>query len=110
MLGDLRVSILRPIKTMTQFSSLFEHQTSHAACFNARGLLYECVFDVLLFSSSYRPVGEPVSHHVITQPTFSSLLFFGSSYWPSCPPRYSNTTLLVHLRCPLNFFIVVSIY
>jgi hypothetical protein len=35
------------------FSSLFEHQTSHAACFNARGLLYECVFDALLFSSSY---------------------------------------------------------
>jgi hypothetical protein len=36
------------MKTMTQFSS-FEHQTSHAACFNARGLLYECVFDALLF-------------------------------------------------------------
>jgi hypothetical protein len=35
---------------MTQFSSLFEHQTSHVACFNARGLLYECVFYTLLFS------------------------------------------------------------
>jgi hypothetical protein len=53
MLGDLGVSTLCLIKTMTQFSSLFEHQTSHAVCFNAQGLLYECVFDALLFSSSY---------------------------------------------------------
>jgi hypothetical protein len=53
MLGDLGVSTLRSIKTLTQFSSLFEHRTIHAACFNARGLLYECVFDALLFSSSY---------------------------------------------------------
>jgi hypothetical protein len=44
---------------MTQFSFLFEHQTSHAACFNARGLLYECVFKALLFPSSYQPVGKP---------------------------------------------------
>jgi hypothetical protein len=53
-----------------------EHQTSHASYFNARGLLYECVFDALLFSSSYRPVGKPVSHHVVTRLTFSSLLFW----------------------------------
>jgi hypothetical protein len=72
MLGDLGVSTLRLIKTMTQFSSLFEHQTSHVVCFNARGLLYECIFDALLFSSSYRPVGKSVSHHVVTRPTFSS--------------------------------------
>jgi hypothetical protein len=26
-----------------------EHQTSHVVCFNARGLLYDCVFDALLF-------------------------------------------------------------
>jgi hypothetical protein len=73
MLGDLGVSTLR-IKTVTQFSSLFEHQTSHAVFFNARGLLYECVFDALLFSSSYRPVGKPVSHHVATRPTLSYFL------------------------------------
>jgi hypothetical protein len=54
----------------------FEHQTSHVVCFNTRGVLYECVFDTLLFSSSYRPVGKPVSHHVVTRPTFSSLFFF----------------------------------
>jgi hypothetical protein len=76
MLGDLGASALRSIKTMTQFSSLFEHQTSHVVCFNAQGLLYECVFDALLFSSLYRPVGKSVSHHVVTRPIFSSLLFW----------------------------------
>jgi hypothetical protein len=40
------------------------------------GLLYECVFDALLFSSSYRPVGKSVSHHVATRPVFFSLLFW----------------------------------
>jgi hypothetical protein len=48
MLEDLGVSTLRLIKTMTLFSYVFEHQTSHAACFNARGLLYQSVFDTLL--------------------------------------------------------------
>jgi hypothetical protein len=77
MLGDLGVSTLRLIKTMIPFFfSFLEHQTSHVVCFNARGLLYECVFDALLFSSSYRPVGKPVSHHVVTRPTFSLLLFW----------------------------------
>jgi hypothetical protein len=42
----------------------------------ARGLLYKSVFDALLISSSYRPVGKPVSRHVITPPTFSSFLFW----------------------------------
>jgi hypothetical protein len=72
MLGDLSASTLRSIKTMTQFFFFLEHQTSHAVCFNARGLLYECVFDALLFSLSYRPVTKPVSHHVIARPTFYS--------------------------------------
>jgi hypothetical protein len=89
MLGDLGVSTLRSIKTMTQFSSLFEHQTSHAVCFNARGLLYECVFDTLLFSSSYRPVGKPVSHHVVTRPTF----FFSSFFWIIIPAILPATML-----------------
>jgi hypothetical protein len=75
--GDLGVSTLRSIKTMTQFSSFFGHQTCHAAYFNARVLLYECAFDALLFSSSYRPVGKPVSHHVVTRLTsFSSSSYF----------------------------------
>jgi hypothetical protein len=55
----------------------------------------------LLFSSSYRPVGKPVSHHIVTRPTF--FFFFGSSYWPSCPSRCSDTTLWVHPWCPLIF-------
>jgi hypothetical protein len=54
------------------FSS--EHETSHVVCFNAQGLLYECVFDTLLFSSSYQPIEKPVSHHVINRSLFSLLL------------------------------------
>jgi hypothetical protein len=64
------------------FLLFLEHQTSHAAYFNARGLLYECVFDALLFSSSYRPVGKPVSHHIVTRPT----LFFVWTIIPAILP------------------------
>jgi hypothetical protein len=77
---------------MSQFSSIFEHQTSLAAFFNARELLYECVLDALLFSSSYRPVGKPVSHHVVTQPTFSSL----SLFWIIIPAILSAMMLEYH--------------
>jgi hypothetical protein len=87
MLGDLGVFALRSIKTMTQFSYLFEHQTSHAVYFNARGLLYEYVFDALLLSSSYRPVGKPVSHHIVTRPTF----FFSFLFWIVIPAILSAT-------------------
>jgi hypothetical protein len=87
MLGDLGVSTLRSIKTMTQFSSL-EHHTDHHARHNSRGLLYECVFDALLFSSSYRPVGKPVSDHVATRPTF-----FFSSFWIIIPAILPATML-----------------
>jgi hypothetical protein len=93
MLGDLGASTLRSIKTMTQFFLLFlEHQTSHAVCFNARGLLYECVFDALLFSSSYRSVGKPVSHHVFTRHTFSSLCFL--DHHTGHPACYDTRILL----------------
>jgi hypothetical protein len=79
MLGDLGVSTPRFDQDHDSVCILFlEHQTSHAVCFNARGLLYECVFDALLFSSSHRPVGKPISHHVVTRPTFFSSFFFGS--------------------------------
>jgi hypothetical protein len=74
------------------FSSYFEHQTSHATCFNARGLLYECVFDAILFSLLYRPVGKLVSHHVVTQPTFSSLLFL--DHHTGHPGRHDARILL----------------
>jgi hypothetical protein len=94
---------------MTWFSLFLEHQTSHAAYFNARGLLYESVSDALLFSLSYWHVGNPISHQVVTWPTFSSF-FYGSSYQPCFPPRYSDTTLWVCLGHPLNLFIIISIY
>jgi hypothetical protein len=109
MLGDLSVSTRRMIKTMTQFFFSFEHQTSHVVCFNGRGLLYECVFDALLFSSLFRPVGKPVSHHVDTPSTFSLLLFW--IIIPAILPAmmlgyYSMSASLM----PSKFFIVVSIY
>jgi hypothetical protein len=88
---------------MTQFFLFLEHQTSHAACFNARGLLYECVFDALLFSSSYRPVGKPISHHVVTRPTF----FFSSflDHHTGHPARHDARILLMSASSvPSEFF------
>jgi hypothetical protein len=61
------------------------------------------------FSSSYRPVGKPVSHHVVTRPTFSSLLF-----WIIIPAILPATMLGYYSMSvsltPSEFFIVVSIY
>jgi hypothetical protein len=93
MLGELGAPMLRSINTMTQFSPLFEHQTSHVACFNARGLLYECIFDTLLFFLVVPTCWETCfsSRHYSTFFFFSSS-FFGPSYRPSYPPRCSDTT------------------
>jgi hypothetical protein len=88
-LGDQSVSTLRSIKTMTQFSS-FEHQNSHVACFNAQGLLYECVFDASCFLHRTDLLGNPF---LITSLLDFILFFFGSSYWLSFLPRCSDTTL-----------------
>jgi hypothetical protein len=80
-----------------------EHQTSRAVCFNARGLLYECVFDALLFSSSYRPVEKPVSHHVATRPTFFSFSFLDRH--TSHPARYDAQILPMSASSmPSGFF------
>jgi hypothetical protein len=75
MLGDLGVSTLRSIKTMTQFSSLSGASNQPCCLLQCSGTTHECVFDALLFSSSYRPVGKPVSHHVVTRPAFFSSSF-----------------------------------
>jgi hypothetical protein len=91
MLGVPGVSTLYSIKTMTQFSSLFEHQTSHAACFNTQGLLYKCVVDTLLFSLSYQPIGKSVSHPIVTRPTFSSSFL---DHHTGYPARYDARILL----------------
>jgi hypothetical protein len=71
---------------------------SQATCFNAWGLLYESVFDALFISSSYRPVGKSVSHHVITRPTFSSLSFL--DHHTSHPTRHDAQILLY--ECALD--------
>jgi hypothetical protein len=103
MLGYLGVSTCRMIKTMTQFFFSFEHQTSHVVCFNARGLLYECVFEALLFSSSYRPVGKPFSHHVVTRPTFSFFSFLDDH--TGHPARHDARILLMSASSmPSEFF------
>jgi hypothetical protein len=59
MLGDLGVSTLHSIKIMTQFSSLLSIKTSHVACFNAWGLLYECVFEAPCFPRRTNLLGNP---------------------------------------------------
>jgi hypothetical protein len=86
MLGDLGVSSFHLIKTMIQFSSLSEHKTSHVVCFNARELL-ECIFDALLFFSSYLPVGKLFLITSLLNLLFSCLSFFGSSYRSSYPQQ-----------------------
>jgi hypothetical protein len=53
-----------------------EHQTSHAVCFNARGLLYECVFDALLFYHHIDLLGNPFLITLLLDPFSSSLLFW----------------------------------
>jgi hypothetical protein len=50
------------------------------------------VTDTLLFSSLYRPVGKPVSHHVVTRPTFSSSSFL--DHHTGHPARYDARILL----------------
>jgi hypothetical protein len=105
MLGDLGVSTLRSIKTMTLFSSLFEHQTSHDVCFNARGLLYECVFDALLFSSSYRPL---IKKPVFSSRRYSTYILFLLFFWIIIPAILPTTMLGYYSMCassmPSQFF------
>jgi hypothetical protein len=86
------------------FLLFLEHQTSHAACFNARGLLYECVFDTLLFSSSYRPVGNPF----FIMSLLDLLFFFSSSFLDhhaGHPARHDARILLMSASSmPSKFF------
>jgi hypothetical protein len=110
MLGGLGVSTLHLIKTMTQFSSLF--WGSNQSCY-----LLQCSGTTLR-----ERLWRPLVFFIVSTcwETYFSLcrystyfflsFFFGSSYRPSGPPRCSDTTLWVCHWCPLNFFIVVSIY
>jgi hypothetical protein len=71
------------------FLLFLEHQTSHVVCFNAQGLLYECVFDALLFSSSYQPVGKPIS----SSRCYSTYIFFSFLFWIIIPAILPTTML-----------------
>jgi hypothetical protein len=68
----------------------FEHQTSHAACFNAQGLLTSASLTPLIFLvvSTCRETCFPSRHYS----TYFFFFIFGSSYRPSCLPRCSDTT------------------
>jgi hypothetical protein len=70
------------------FSSLFEHQASHAACFNARELLYECVFEDLLFFHHTDVLGNYFSSRGYSVYIF--LLFF---FWIIIPAILPATLL-----------------
>jgi hypothetical protein len=94
------------LRPWSSFLLFFEHQTSHATCFNARGLLYESVFDTLLLSSLYRPIGNLVSHQIDTWFTF--LFWIITPPMPSAPMlRYYSASASL---TPSNFSFVISIY
>jgi hypothetical protein len=88
--SDTRHHRLEASLRLTRLQGVLEIGPARLLAAMLGGLLYECVFDTLLFSSSYRPVGKT---------SFSSrrysthlFFFFGPSYRPSCPPRCSDTT------------------
>jgi hypothetical protein len=105
MLGDLGVPGLRSIKTMTSFFfSFLEHQTSHVVCFNARGLLYECVFDALFVFLVVPTCWETrFSSH-----RYSTYFFFSSSFLDhhtGHPSRHDVWILLMSASSlPSEFF------
>jgi hypothetical protein len=79
------------------FLLFFEHQTSHAACINAQGLLYESVFDAFLFTLSYQHVGKPVSDQSLLDLLFLlSLLDQHTSH-----PAHHNAWILLY-ECILD--------
>jgi hypothetical protein len=110
MLGDLGVSTLCLINTMTQFFLFFEHQTSHAACFNARTLLYKCVSDALLFFFVVPTCWE--AH--FSSSRYSTYFLFPSFFWIIIPAILPTTMLRYYSMSaslmPSKFFIIVSIY
>jgi hypothetical protein len=89
--------------TMTQFSSLFWASNQPCCLLQCSGttlwvrLRRPLVFFVVPTCWETRFSSRSYSTYLLF------LFFFGSSYRPSYPPRCSDTTLWVHLRCPLNF-------
>jgi hypothetical protein len=91
MLGDLGVSTLCSIKTMTQFSSLFRASNQPCCLLQcSRTTQRERLRRPLVFF--FVPTCWETRFPSCCYSTFS-LSFFLSSYRPSCPPRCSDTTL-----------------
>jgi hypothetical protein len=109
MLGDLGVSTLRLIKTMAQFSSLLDHQTSHSICFNAWGLLYESSSTPSCFLRRTDLLGNPFLITSLLDLLF--LLFSFLDHHAGHSIRHDARILFVSASSmPSNFFIIVSIY
>jgi hypothetical protein len=101
MLGDLGVSTLRSIQDHDSGFFSFEHQTSHAACFNAQGLHYECLQRPLVFLV-VPTCWKPVSHHVVTRTTFSS--FFLDHHTSHLARHDARILLMSASSMPSEFF------
>jgi hypothetical protein len=89
MLGDLGISTLRSIKTMTQFSSLLSIKPAMLPTTMLGDYSTSVSSTPSCFPRRTDLLGNPL---LITSLLDLLFLFFGSSYWPSCPPRCSDTT------------------
>jgi hypothetical protein len=110
MLGDLGVSTLRFIKTMTQFSSLLSIKLAMLPTSMLGDYSTSASSTPSCFPHHTDLLGNPFLITSLLDLLFLLFFFFGSLYQPSCPPWYSNTTISMHLRCHLNFVIIISIY
>jgi hypothetical protein len=91
MLGDLGVSTLLSIKTMTQFSSLFGASNQPCCLLQCSGTTLR----VRLRGPLIFLIVQTCWETCFPSRRYSTHFFFflfGSSYRPSCPPRCSNTT------------------
>jgi hypothetical protein len=110
MLGDLGVSTLRSIKTMTQFSSLFWASNQPCYLLQCSGTtLRVCLRRPLVFLVVPTCWETRFSSRRYSTYIFPLLLFW-TIILAILPAMMLGYYSWVHLRCPLNFFIVVSIY
>jgi hypothetical protein len=86
-----------------------EHQTSHAVCFNARALLYECVFDALwiffIVISIYRKPAcytslDLSSIRKTTNRSAAKLICSSFLSWPTCMLLDLSIALWLHHDLP----------
>jgi hypothetical protein len=93
MLGDLGVCTLCLNKTMTQFSSLLKHQTSHAASFSMLGDYSTSVSSTpSCFPHRTDLLGNPFLITLLLDLLF--LLFFFLDYHTGHPARHDARILL----------------